>query len=99
MQSARIDHENGERLRSLGAYVRSRREGLGLTQADLGKRVGYYQERVSAIERGTYGLPSLPALLELAAALEVDLYDLIEAAGFPLTRCNGQEPGGAGHGR
>jgi transcriptional regulator with XRE-family HTH domain len=84
MQSMRIDRGDGERLRSLGAFVRARRESLGLTQMDLGRRIGYYQERVSAIERGVYGLPSLPAMEELAAALEVDLCDLVEAAGFSL---------------
>lgn len=80
----RIDRGDGERLLSLGAFIRRQREHLGLTQTQLGRRLGYYQERVSAIERGTYGLPSLPALAELAVALEVDLGDLIEAAGYAL---------------
>jgi transcriptional regulator with XRE-family HTH domain len=55
---------------------------MGLTQTQLGRRIGYYQERISALERGTYGLPSLPALEELAHALECELTDLLCACGY-----------------
>lgn len=69
-------------LARLGAFIRMRRQALGLTQTDLGRRIGYYQERISSLERGNYGMPSLPALTELSNALEVNLLDLIHAAGY-----------------
>jgi transcriptional regulator with XRE-family HTH domain len=84
MYGMRTEPADAERLRALGAFIRTRREGMGITQTQLGRRLGYYQERISAIERGTYGLPTLPSLADLAAALEIDLSDLIEAAGFSL---------------
>jgi transcriptional regulator with XRE-family HTH domain len=92
MHSTRIERGDGERLQALGIFVRERREALGLTQAELGRRLAYYQERISAIERGTYGLPSLPAMAALAVALEIDLCDLIEAAGFSARRTNADGP-------
>lgn len=91
-----MDTEVAARLHRLGAYIRARRQSLGLTQTQLGKRLGYYQERISAIERGTYGMPSLPACADLADALEVGLGELIEAAGYSLQANNG---GGGRHSR
>lgn len=95
MTRRKIRPDDAARLQALGACIRARREELGLTQVQLGRRLGYYQERISAIERGTYGLPSLPAFAALAAALEIGLSDLIEAAGYSLTRPGAGEPGGA----
>lgn len=69
-------------LQGLGTFIRERRRQLGLTQTQLGRRIGYYQERISALERGTYGLPSLPALEELAQALECELVELLCACGY-----------------
>jgi hypothetical protein len=40
------------------------------------------QERISNLERGTYGLPSLPALTLLADALDVGLADLLQVIGL-----------------
>jgi transcriptional regulator with XRE-family HTH domain len=69
-------------LVSLGAFIRQRRMELALTQTQLGRRIGYYQERISALERGSYGMPSLNGLQELAQALECELTDLLYASGF-----------------
>jgi transcriptional regulator with XRE-family HTH domain len=69
-------------LQGLGTFIRERRRQMGLTQTQLGRRIGYYQERISALERGTYGLPSLPALEELTGALECELVDLLCACGY-----------------
>lgn len=68
-------------MKGLGQFVRNRRRELGLTQTQLGTRVGYAQERISSVEGGTYGLPSLPSMHELAAALEVPAEHLLAAAG------------------
>jgi len=45
-------------------------------------RWGWGQERISVLETGCYGMPSLRCMAVLANALEVNLIDLIDAAGF-----------------
>ncbi|HLJ66354.1 MAG TPA: ATP-binding protein [Chloroflexota bacterium] len=69
-------------LPRLGATIRDRRKALNLTQAQLAERLAWSQERVSTLETGKYGLPSLPLLNHLASALEFPLSILMEAAGF-----------------
>src|SRR5947209_8594202 len=69
-------------LVALGAYVRERRKILGLTQTQLGQRLGWLQERISILEHGRYGLPSLPALTLLAEALGSEPADLLRAIGY-----------------
>jgi signal transduction histidine kinase/transcriptional regulator with XRE-family HTH domain len=69
-------------LSRLGETIRERRRALGLTQAQLAERLGWTQERVSVLETGKYGLPSLPLLAHLSEALELPLAGLMEAAGF-----------------
>src|SRR5579859_7564814 len=69
-------------LESLGSYIRARRQALGLTQTELGQRLGWMQERVSILENGKYGMPSLPALARLAIACEVPLMEILRAAGY-----------------
>lgn len=70
-------------LRRFGELVARRRRELDITQDELARRVGWSQERISTIERGRYGLPSLPSLARLATALETPLADILSAAGYP----------------
>jgi two-component system, OmpR family, sensor kinase len=70
-------------LLALGAFIREQRTHLGLTQEQLATRCAWAQERVSVLENGKYGTPSLPALVRLAAALEVSVVMLVEAMGLP----------------
>lgn len=71
-----------ELLQTLGAHVRDRRKALGLTQVELAERLGWSQERISVLENGKYGMPSLPLLARLAEALEVSLGGLLETVGY-----------------
>lgn len=71
-------------LGALGSLLRERRKALGLTQEQLAQRLGWNQERISILESGKYGLPSLPVLAHLARFLDLPLGHLMEAAGFPL---------------
>ena len=75
-----------EHATQFGAYIRIRRQELQLTQSVLAARCGWTQERISILERGRYGVPSIRGFVTLAAGLEVNLADLIEAAGYPLYR-------------
>jgi transcriptional regulator with XRE-family HTH domain len=69
-------------LDGLGTFVRARRQALDLTQQQLAQRLGWVQERISLLENGKYGLPSLPSLARLADALEIELHDMVVSAGY-----------------
>ena len=69
-------------LIAFGTFIRDRRKDLGLTQSELGARIGWAQERVSVLERGKYGLPSLPQLCRLADALAISLGWLLQELGI-----------------
>lgn len=56
----------------LALHLRSLREVLGLTQAQLGLRLGVEQARVAKIERNP-GSVSFDQLLKVLAALETDV--------------------------
>ncbi|MBN9071364.1 MAG: helix-turn-helix domain-containing protein [Rhizobiales bacterium] len=60
----------------IGIAVRHARVTAGITREDLGTSIGKSAEAVSNIERGI-ALPTIETLLELAAALDVSILDLI----------------------
>lgn len=72
-------------LQRLGELVAGHRKELGMTQAELAAKVSWSQERISNIERGRYGLPSLPSLARLAAALDIPLAGMLDAAGYAVS--------------
>jgi len=69
-------------LDALGHFIRKRRRDLGLTQSQLGESLDWMQERISLLENGKYGMPSLPGLSRLASALQVPLQSVLDAAGY-----------------
>jgi len=58
------------RMTYIQEQIRQAREVKGLTQADLGRRIGQPQSAVSRIERG--GDLRLSTLLEMARVLELE---------------------------
>ncbi len=52
-----------------GARVREIRRKRGMTQVELGERLGFQQNRVSEIENGSRS-PTLVTILRLAVALQ-----------------------------
>ena len=82
-------------LVALGSFVRTRRHMLELTQAQLAARLGWVQERISLLEHGKYGLPSLPSLALLASAIESGLGDVLASAGYEGA-LDTSEPGAEG---
>lgn len=52
-----------------GARVREIRQKRGMTQVELGERLGFQQNRVSEIENGSRS-PTLVTILRLAVALQ-----------------------------
>jgi transcriptional regulator with XRE-family HTH domain len=67
--------------RQVGAMVRHHRELAGLTQAELGDKVGKALESIGRIERGEVA-PSLKTLGEIASALGVEVRDLFGVGDF-----------------
>jgi transcriptional regulator with XRE-family HTH domain len=69
-------------LVALGSFIRTRRRTLELTQEQLAERLGWVQERISLLEHGKYGMPSLPSLARLATAVEMELGDVLVSVGY-----------------
>jgi transcriptional regulator with XRE-family HTH domain len=70
----------------IGERIKSRREELGLTQAQLAKKAGIGQPYISKIENKTMESPSMTALESLANALSIDILKLIEDTSYSLSR-------------
>lgn len=62
----------------LGARLRMLRKQAGLTQRQLGERVGLGQTYISLVERGRVPPPDMLMTARLAAALQVSVRDLLE---------------------
>lgn len=63
----------------VGAEIRRRREGLGLSQAQLAERIGTGRTSITMIERGAQAI-LVHQLLEIAKALRVSPDKLISKA-------------------
>jgi transcriptional regulator with XRE-family HTH domain len=70
--------------KSLGTFIRERRQDLGLTQEQLAERVGegVRQSEISRLEAGGVMLPRRDRLVALAAALEVSVGDMLLKTGW-----------------
>jgi transcriptional regulator with XRE-family HTH domain len=80
----------------IGSGARAARQALGLTQEDAADATGISSEFYGRIERGKT-LPSVPTLVQLAAALRISTDSLLglERASAPQTRSH-EAPGDAG---
>jgi HTH-type transcriptional regulator/antitoxin HipB len=67
-----VSHFPIQTTRQLSSHLRSLRKRLGLTQAQLGMRLGVEQARIGKIERNP-GSISVEQLLHLLAVLESEL--------------------------
>ena len=59
--------------------LRERRESPGLSMNEVARRTGLAQQTVSFIERGMR-MPTLDTLLRIAAALDLDLWEVLREA-------------------
>lgn len=70
-------------LRQLfGTNVKRAREGAGLSQEELAHRAAIHVTYLSGVENGRRN-PSLAIIGRLAAALQVDVADLLSASSRP----------------
>ena len=70
----------------IGAEIRRRREGLGLSQAQLADRIGIGRTSITMIERGSQAI-LVHQLLDIAKALKVSPDKLLDSV-------RAQEPAG-----
>jgi transcriptional regulator with XRE-family HTH domain len=63
-------------LEELGARIVARRKELGITQTDLGNRLGVTQQVITSYEKATRQIPAW-RVPEMAAALDITLEELM----------------------
>lgn len=68
--------------KQLGSFIADRRKELGMTQAELAKKLHVTDKAVSRWERGV-GLPDINSMEALAEALQVGLVELMRAQRNP----------------
>lgn len=72
---------------NLGAFIRQRREQLGIGLNEVARRTGLSQATLSKIERGQIDVPAPHRLQALARELGIDYEDLAALAGYlPTTK-------------
>lgn len=68
----------GRPVSELAAFIKARREELGMTQAELGRKVGWsYGNAVAMLEKGKMKFPFDSALL-FADAFQVPRHEFLE---------------------
>ncbi len=73
----------GIRTTSLGGIVRSQREQLRLTQAELAELLGVSRSAVAELEAGRISQPRATVFARLAKALGIPVAALLAATGYP----------------
>jgi transcriptional regulator with XRE-family HTH domain len=69
---------------TLGSYVKTQRERLGISQRQLAKRVGLSHTYLWRLEAGDFAQPSPAVLHRIAEALDLDPEDLFALAGHVI---------------
>ena len=71
---------NEDIVKSLGMSIMKRRQALGLTQAELARRIGIEQHSLSRIEQGVFA-PKMSRLQDIAENLGCNVDDLFRPDG------------------
>lgn len=69
---------------TLGAYVRAKREAVGLSQRQLAAEAGVSFSNISRLESGFHAAPSPELLKNIADVLDVDLAELLSYRGIEI---------------
>lgn len=81
-------HMNGdppvhpEQAIRLGAFLRERREALGLSSREIARRTGINDATLSRLERGEFAAPRPDKLSKVAEALGIPLADVFALADY-----------------
>lgn len=68
--------------KTLASVVKNAREKLGISQRELSRRTGIYNNTLAKIEKGERKKPNVLSLRKLALVLELDSKELIKLAGY-----------------
>jgi DNA-binding XRE family transcriptional regulator len=82
-------------LSALSAVLKMAREEQGLSQMEVARRSGLHRTYVCEVERGTRN-PSLQSVIQIAAALDVTVSELIQRA-ETIMRGDNAHRNGDGH--
>ena len=66
-----------EILGIIGLRIREKREDIGITQEDLGNRIGKNKSHISNLENAKYN-PTIRSLTSIANALEIEVWELMK---------------------
>jgi len=77
--AARSGYQRTRRAAELGEQIRALREANGMSQAELGRRIGSTQPSIARLEAGRVS-PTLETLDRVAAALGAELVVALEPA-------------------
>ncbi len=70
-----------DKAAAIGNHIRERRQGLGLSQQELGSQLGWTHRTISLLELGRYADPRVSVALRLAKTLECRVEDLFYVEG------------------
>jgi transcriptional regulator with XRE-family HTH domain len=73
-----------EQAKNLGRILRERREELGLSLRQLGRKAGLSDVTVLRFEQGAYAAPAPDKLAKVAEALEMSLADVYALADYAV---------------
>jgi transcriptional regulator with XRE-family HTH domain len=74
-----------DRPKTLGKYVRSKREEAGLSQRQLAQGAGVSFSNISRLESGFHTSPTPGLLKNIADVLDIDLAELLAYLGIEVT--------------
>jgi transcriptional regulator with XRE-family HTH domain len=75
---------NGDQPKTLGEYVRQKREKAGLSQRQLAQEAGVSFSNISRLESGFHTSPSPGLLKNIADVLDTDLAELLHYLGIEV---------------
>ncbi|WP_285728210.1 helix-turn-helix domain-containing protein [Psychromicrobium xiongbiense] len=61
----------------IGKIIKTRREALGITAAELGRRIGVYPSSITRLEAGEVSASKLNTIRAIATALDIPLTELL----------------------
>ena len=73
---------NSEQAARLGYLIRQRRQALGMSTHELGKRIDTKNSTIVRLEQGAFAAPSPEKLAGIAEALGISLADIYGHAGY-----------------
>jgi transcriptional regulator with XRE-family HTH domain len=77
---------NTDGNKEIGAFIRARREALGLSMADAARESGLHHSYWSYLEMGRYQTPAPNHLRIIAETLQLPLEDLYSLAGYDIPK-------------